>query len=241
MGFIQGNFRPEMPPSRSAASTGCVEELTRSNSNTSSLTAEICKDVSHRPDDCAAWTDERHNLYLNHLELSFVKQLHQSKALLMQCSDQHQMDINLSKKRLIDVRISSEQLTVFQNGCLQRIDYEKAEPLSHTSADSHIAVKSQLVSRFRHRGMLFSKGRHGKGIIPHGLATCSHHLSANSTYYGDLTREGTDQNFSDDDSQIKSNFVSQTKRVKTAYVESSSKDQDQIVPSRNSPPTDHIN
>ncbi|EPS68029.1 hypothetical protein M569_06747, partial [Genlisea aurea] len=29
-------------------------------------------------DDSAAWTDEKHSMYLEHLEVSFVKQLHKS-------------------------------------------------------------------------------------------------------------------------------------------------------------------
>lgn len=35
------------------------------------------------------WTDEKHSLYLEHLEASFVKQLHQAIGFLPQCSNQN--------------------------------------------------------------------------------------------------------------------------------------------------------
>ncbi|XP_051132834.1 uncharacterized protein LOC127252618 isoform X2 [Andrographis paniculata] len=44
---------------------------------------QSCGDIAHceEKDDNINWTDEKHCLYLEHLEVSFVKQLHQSMGL----------------------------------------------------------------------------------------------------------------------------------------------------------------
>lgn len=43
------------------------------------------------------WTDEKHSIYLEHLEVSFVKQLHQSISLLEKCSDQDEGERSISR------------------------------------------------------------------------------------------------------------------------------------------------
>ncbi|KAK6120971.1 hypothetical protein DH2020_045281 [Rehmannia glutinosa] len=92
MRFMEGHCRPETHPPPSSAEIGFAKELSRWNSDASTLTAENCENVMHRsgnvkPNDRTTWTDEKHSLYLEHLEVSFVKQLHQSMGLLAQCSD----------------------------------------------------------------------------------------------------------------------------------------------------------
>ncbi|KAI3445980.1 hypothetical protein Pfo_002645 [Paulownia fortunei] len=248
---MEGNCRRESPHPPwlpSAANIGCNQELTRSNSDASSLTAENCKDTFRRsanvtPDDRTRWTDEKHNLYLHHLEVSFVKQLHQSKCLLAQCSEQNQGGINMSQKRLINVENASEQFNVLRNGCWQKINCVGGEPLSSsTSADSCASLKSKSRYKFKRMGMhchppsaempgflkLCSTVESGKGTITHGLATCSLECSSNNPFPGDLfdlKREGTGQNFLDEDNQSTSNFESQAKRLKTALADSSRQDQ----------------
>ncbi|KAL6522573.1 hypothetical protein OROMI_031531 [Orobanche minor] len=146
---MEENFRPEDPhptPLKSPANIGCSRELTRSNSDALSLTAENCKDILRRSlnvspmhfcgmerrinlsslethpeidaicneDDGTAWTNEKHNLYLHQLEVSFVKKLHQSKSLLAHSSVKIQSGTIMSPKRLANATNASEE-----NGCWQ--------------------------------------------------------------------------------------------------------------------------
>ncbi|KAL6514237.1 hypothetical protein OROHE_019224 [Orobanche hederae] len=119
---MEGNFRPEDPhptPLKSPANIGCSRESTQSNSDALSLTAENCKDILRRSlnlssDDGTAWTNEKHNLYLHQLEVSFVKKLHQSKSLLAHSSVKIQSGTIMSPKRLANATNASEE-----NGCWQ--------------------------------------------------------------------------------------------------------------------------
>ncbi|XP_022860723.1 uncharacterized protein LOC111381192 isoform X3 [Olea europaea var. sylvestris] len=63
-------------------------------------------------DDCKAWTNEKHNLYLNHLEVSFVKQLNQSMGFLAQCSKQNKSENSVSQNRASSVHNASKQLSI---------------------------------------------------------------------------------------------------------------------------------
>ncbi|KAK6136907.1 hypothetical protein DH2020_029352 [Rehmannia glutinosa] len=225
---MEGNCRPKTPSPPllpSAANIGCSHELTPSSWDASSLTAENCKDVLRCSanvalDDRTAWTNEKHNSYLHHLEASFVKQLHQSKCLLAQCSDQNQRDINIFQKQLTNVKNASEQFNVLRNGYWQKINCSRGELLcgSTSSDSSEIPDFRELCTTVKHR----------KRTISHGLATCSRECSSNDPYLGnlfDLQREGTGQNFLDEDNQNTSNFESQAKRLKTTLAETSLQDQ----------------
>ncbi|KAI3448109.1 hypothetical protein Pfo_004774 [Paulownia fortunei] len=182
-------------------------------------------------DDCTTWTDEKHGLYLEHLEVSFVKQLHQSMGLLAQCSEQNKRDKNISQLRPINVHIASEQY-----GCWEKINFKRGDPLSHVSPDSHNPLKSPWVYRLKRTGMhcpppsadmpdfltLCGTQNPRKVITSHGLETCPQQISASSQYHGDfndLMREGTGQNFVDEDNQNKSNTKSRVKRLKTALAD----------------------
>ncbi|KAG8368379.1 hypothetical protein BUALT_Bualt15G0039400 [Buddleja alternifolia] len=153
---MEANRRLEAPPP-TAARIGGDGELARSNSDASALTAGNCKDVLRccekvTPVDCTTWTDEKHNLYLNDLEVSFVKQLHQSKGWFAQCSEQEQIDMNISQKQLMNVHNATKQFTVLRNGHWQKLKYERNGPLSSTSADSLNPLKSPPTYPFKRRG-----------------------------------------------------------------------------------------
>ncbi|KAK4424195.1 hypothetical protein Salat_1612900 [Sesamum alatum] len=254
---MEGNCRSEATPR--SADAGCAEEMNRSSSDASALTAENCKDILHpsldaRLDDSTTWTDEKHSLYLEHLEVSFVKHLHQSMGLLAPYSEQNKRDKDISQLRTIDVCNTFEQFPVLQYGCQEKINCKGGDPRSQASADSHAPLKRPGAYRFKRMGMLCppistdipelltvcGTEIRRKGIISHshGSETCSHHFSAGSRFHGDsygLMREGTGQNFVDEDNQYKSNPKSGAKRLKTALTDSCS--HDQIVPSRNRPTT----
>ncbi|KAH6794035.1 fucosyltransferase 12 [Perilla frutescens var. hirtella] len=188
------------------ADTDCNHHLTRSDSDASSLTAENCKYVFRRSENVSqaestTWTNEKHNSYLYHLEMSFVEQLYQSKFVLAQCSGKNLRDKNISRKQLINLNKSSEQ-----NGCLQQINCVPDESTpSSTSADSNASLESKKTYLYKHRGMhchpspakvptllkLFSTKKQGKGMTSHGIRTCPHEFSSSNRYNGDsidLTR-----------------------------------------------------
>ncbi|GER42186.1 cold regulated gene 27 [Striga asiatica] len=249
---VEEDFRPEAlrRPLPSEADVACDRELTRSRSGASSFTAEDCKAVVRSsedvaPDDGTAWTDEKHNLYLHDLEVSFAEQLYHSKALLWQCSDQNLRDVNISQKRLADVKNASEQFKVLQNNCLRKTSYVKGGPLfGSSSADLSTPFTSTRGYNLKNNCYLpsaewaasrdvWSALKHLKGTISHRLGTCSQEYSSSDQYLGDsfdLQREGTGQNFPDEGT---SNFEPQAKRSKNAVAESSL--QDQIVPSSKCP------
>ncbi|KAL7125288.1 hypothetical protein ABFS83_14G107900 [Erythranthe nasuta] len=199
---MEGDFRSEAPPPPSV-DVGCSVELNLSKSGASALTAENREDL-HRPanGDHTIWTEEMHCLYLENLEASFVKQLHQSMRLLSQRSDRNKREGNISQVRPTNVHNASEKLTVVRSGCGEKINCKRGYPPSRISSDS--------------RGVctIPSAENQGKVVESRVLKTCSQKVSASSQCRGDLynsTREGTGQNFVDEDSHSK--FVTET-RVK---------------------------
>ncbi|CAA0807528.1 Unknown protein [Striga hermonthica] len=205
---MEGGLRPETPhrPPPQEADVGCDGELNRSRSDASSLSGENCRAVVRissdtTPVDGTAWTNEKHNLYLHHLELSFVKQLHYSKALEAQCSDQNQGDSNISHKWLTHVKNAPEQFKVLQKGCWQKINHVKGEPLSGSSpADLLTSLKSKQVYNFKHMRNNFclpsakmadslegwTALKHVEGTKSHRLMTFSQECSSSDPYLGDL-------------------------------------------------------
>ncbi|KAL9141497.1 hypothetical protein ABFS82_14G108500 [Erythranthe guttata] len=204
---MEGDFRSEAPPS---VDVGCSVELNRSKSGASALTAENREDL-HRPaNGDQTWTEEKHCLYLENLEASFVKQLHQSMRLRSQRSDRNKRDGNISQVRPTNVHNASEKLSVVRSGCGEKINCKRGYPPSRVSADSPEVCT------------LPSTENHGKVVESCVLKTCSQKISASSQYGGDLynsTREGTGQNFVDEDSQSKFVTETQVKRLKRALVD----------------------
>ncbi|KAL0365393.1 UNVERIFIED_CONTAM: Cold-regulated protein 28 [Sesamum angustifolium] len=235
---MEGNLRPGTPHPLPAGNVGRDYELTRSNSDASVLTAENGKDIlccsaNAVPDDCSAWTDEKHNLYLHRLEVSFVEQLKQSKNLLAQFLVENQRHTNISEKQLTNMSNAFEKFNVLWNGGWQKINCVIGEPFSSSvSADSRTPIKSKGICNFKHMRVhyppssaempeftkLCSREKHGKRIISHGFLTCSQQFSSGNPYQGDLfdlKKEGMGQNFLDEDNQNISNSGSRAKRLRT--------------------------
>ncbi|CAA2964410.1 Hypothetical predicted protein [Olea europaea subsp. europaea] len=259
-------------PGVSEVTVSCVNELTRSNSDLPSLIAENYEDVIRGSanatpldrgldeenkgdscsgegrkndflmDDCKAWTNEKHNLYLNHLEVSFVKQLNQSMGFLAQCSKQNKSENSVSQNRASSVHNASKQ-----------INYESGQPLLHASTDSHGTLKSPRIYGSRKMSkqhpfpsadikespklQIMDEHLIRKRVSYQGLATCSQQLLSGDLYRNDpfeFLTEGTGQNFIDEGCQTNHpNISSQAKRLKSALVDSS--DHNQIVPCRKFP------
>ncbi|KAL0412546.1 UNVERIFIED_CONTAM: hypothetical protein Sradi_1456300 [Sesamum radiatum] len=153
---MEGNFMSAAPPR--PVDVGCAEELNRSSSDVSALTAENCKDILHpssdaRLDDSATWTDEKHSLYLEYLEVSFVKHLHQSMGLLAPHSEQNKRGKDISQLRTVNVHNTFEQSPVLHYGCQEKVNCKGGDPVSHASADSHAPLKRPGAYRFKRMGM----------------------------------------------------------------------------------------
>ncbi|XP_042050388.1 uncharacterized protein LOC121795823 isoform X2 [Salvia splendens] len=169
------------------------------------------------------WTDHKHSLFLQHLELSFVKQLHQSISLL----DQDEEEINTSLIDQINVHNTTSKHTfnanisfcyfdyicnsiddiyMFQlagrlHGC-SKIKCNRGYPLSHVSVDSIGHSKRPTVSAHTPEPWTLCKAENvGEVVKPN----CDLH---------DSQREGTGQNFVDEDNQSNSDTEYRVKRTK---------------------------
>ncbi|XP_042012467.1 uncharacterized protein LOC121760941 [Salvia splendens] len=132
------------------------------------------------------WTDQKHSLFLQHLELSFVKQLHQSISLLDQ-------DVEEKSTTLIDHINLAGRL----HGCW-KIKCNRGHPLSHVSVDSIGHSKRPTVSAHAPEPW--------KVVKPN----CDLH---------DSQREGTGQNFVDENNQSNSDTEYRVKRTKTMLAD----------------------
>ncbi|XP_041992849.1 cold-regulated protein 28-like [Salvia splendens] len=141
------------------------------------------------------WTDEKHSIYLEHLELSFVKQLHQSISLLEKCSDQDEGERSISR---------IDHINDAQHGCCKKIKCNRGYPLSNVSVDSVGHTESQRLYRNKRIGM--------KRPAASARHTCSSHQNSAGTRYCDSEREGTGQNFVDEQHELNSDTA---KRMKT--------------------------
>ncbi|KAG6432948.1 hypothetical protein SASPL_104543 [Salvia splendens] len=133
----------------------------------------ILVDESRWMDDSTMWTDQKHSLFLQHLELSFVKQLHQSISLL------------------------DQDLAGRLHGCW-KIKCNRGHPLSHVSVDSIGHSKRPTVSAHAPEPW--------KVVKPN----CDLH---------DSQREGTGQNFVDENNQSNSDTEYRVKRTKTMLAD----------------------
>ncbi|KAI8532808.1 hypothetical protein RHMOL_Rhmol11G0243300 [Rhododendron molle] len=226
---MEEDSRPAPPDL--AAAEACGNELTRTDSGSSSVTVDISKDLVRtknvaRPS--TAWTNAKHNSYLASLEASFVKELHQSLGLLSSHSEY------------------SDHFTVLQDGFSRRINFERSQPLPYNAAGSHFVKESSWMQRFRcsgkHNNMSVNlqecstfcseemlSGR--KRIFTHRLSIsgrpCVCHESQQDAV-GNIA-EVSDQNFVNEDQEEKSLSLSRPKRLKMDAADSSTNDQ--IVPS----------
>ncbi|KAK9287310.1 hypothetical protein L1049_015723 [Liquidambar formosana] len=125
------NLRQNIPsPSPDLESMeGCRSELTRANSEDSSASKDnSSKHFSHRNGIATSgqstdWTDEKHSLYLDSLEASFVNQLHHSMGFLASHSQEKMWDPNSSRKQPAKTRNSSDEFTVLRGGCWQKLKF----------------------------------------------------------------------------------------------------------------------
>lgn len=213
-------------------------EFTRTDSDSSAITLDFSKDAWLRCDyalqgKSTEWTDEKHSMYLDYLEASFVDELYHSTHLG-----------GLGMKKNSQRPYSSDQFLVLGDGGQKKIDYERNEPLFDGTADSHEMVESPFFHHFKcskkgcsvacldpqEHGLLCDNGIHSKGKLTclYESSTSLVQSSVGHKWHQDLvgsTAEFSDQNFVEDNPGGKPSRKSRSKRLKTAATDGSSKHQ----------------
>ncbi|CAB4290499.1 unnamed protein product [Prunus armeniaca] len=217
-------------------------ELTRtiSNSSSSSSFSFTTLDASEELPLCSShatlgasteWTNEKHNLYLDSLETSFVNELYHS----MRLRDWHQQKNARGTRSLQEVSFKTQNSSdqVVQDGCLQKINLRRNESLMESTANSHVTMRSPC------RCHSTLAGKSCTVSSPKTLTLKNLHASARSSeqnlvchqdWVGNIT-EVSGQNFVDEDHGGKLSNASKPKRLKRIAADASSNDQ--IVPSEN--------
>ncbi|XVF67581.1 hypothetical protein PTKIN_Ptkin10aG0132400 [Pterospermum kingtungense] len=222
------NLRRNFPfPIPSSDPQACVTELTRTNSDSSgSGLSFIDPTANARPGQDMVWTNEKHNSYLEFLEASFVEQLHCSWSM-RGCHPQKEMwELCPTPQLFARAHNSSHQFSVLKDGCCQKTNYERNDPLLESTADSSDILGSpslhQSTSTCKNTSATFSVPR--ETVLPNdGIF-----LRSNTNLAG-CTTEVSDQNFVDEDQREKTGCASGAKRLKKkAMLDSSSNSQ--VVP-----------
>ncbi|XP_057966286.1 cold-regulated protein 27 [Malania oleifera] len=248
---MEANLEQDVtPPAPDLGETeDCRTELGRTSSVSSSLTIDnlnrgFPQNENARPGWSTEWTDEKHNSYLNSLEATFVNELHRSMGLLAWCSQEPN-----SYQLSADTPNSSHQFTVHQDGCWQKINFERNHSPLDGTVDSHVILKSPWVCHFRsigkRRAVTYpylqehcascSEVTHqiGKETLSCAATRRSEQLPASHLCHkvsiGDIA-EVSGQNFIDEDQTERSSNNSVVKRSKTAAADANSKDK--VVPYR---------
>ncbi|KAF3435406.1 hypothetical protein FNV43_RR22495 [Rhamnella rubrinervis] len=190
----------------------------------------------------AEWTDEKHSLYLDSLEASFVNELYHSMHL--GCSSSRKSSWGTySSQELPDKTNNYGKFVVLRDGSWQNINYEREETFLETAADCHgmkespcihpitsLGKRHYVASSDPHEQISYNEGFHLRGklidfSVSEGIS--KHKWQEDSV--GSIT-EVSDQNFVDEDHGAKSSCKSVGKRLKTAGDDASSSDQ--VVPSK---------
>ncbi|GLT47279.1 hypothetical protein SLA2020_209870 [Shorea laevis] len=223
----------------------CMSEFIRTNSDFSGLTVESSRD---RAGDAGlgqsmVWTDEKHNLYLDLLEVSFVKQLHHSMSFCGWHSGEEMQDP--SSQPVAREHNSSDQFVVLQDSCRQKINIERNKTLLDSTADSTDILESPWIHYSASAGehystmsahpqerMVHGKGMHSRSntdLCVSAKISRQHHdcYSCKQSFSGS-SAEASGQNFEDENQGAKTNSVYRAKRLKAATVDGSSSDQ--VVP-----------
>ncbi|XP_077213585.1 cold-regulated protein 27-like isoform X2 [Tasmannia lanceolata] len=99
------------------------------------------------------WTDEKHSLYLNLIEASFVEQLHNYDYRLMdsngwQSRKQKLLDSKSSPSNA-NSRSSSGQFKVLRRGFWEKHNFEKAQTQLDTGNESRVLLANPWIQHFR--------------------------------------------------------------------------------------------
>ncbi|XP_031116791.1 cold-regulated protein 28-like [Ipomoea triloba] len=212
-----------------ASSPSCTDEFTGSTADASFLTAENFRDALHHTanaklGDCTRWTNEKHNLYLDILEASFVKQLYQS-TLLSRCSEQNKNNRNVVKELPAKMDRVFEQFPALQASC-NKNNIERDQPALYTATPSSHAQQLYEADLHKcHKLHSEKKCLQEKRKFPCGLAKRSELHTDLQNSVCSMT-EGSGQNFVDG---CEENTDRKRRKAATGDI-SSHEVHDQIVP-----------
>nr|GLL47305.1 uncharacterized protein LOC109162138 [Ipomoea trifida] len=229
---MEESHRTAPPPGygNPASSPSCTDEFTGSTADASFLTAENFRDALHhtanaRLGDCTRWTNEKHNLYLDILEASFVKQLYQS-TLLSRCSEQNKNNRNVVKELPAKMDRVFEQFPALQASCCNKNNIERDQPALYTATPSSHAQQLYEADLHKcHKLHSEKKCLQEKRKFPCGLAKRSELHTDLQNSVCSMT-EGSGQNFVDG---CEENTDSKRRKAATGDI-SSHEVHDQIVP-----------
>ncbi|EOA17359.1 hypothetical protein CARUB_v10005640mg [Capsella rubella] len=208
------------------ASSESHGESTLSNSLESAVTAETSPShADSKLGECAEWTNEKHNSYLDYLENSFVRQLYSllgggTQRLSRTRDVQSKGTQRLSRTRDVlqsNSHKSTDQFTVLQNGCWQKVNFGKKQAHLETSSES-LFQKNSLRSKPQNSNENYTMGTEAQG----------HVLCREETKHS----EASGQNFIEDDGKEEEKGEVSRKREREANTDDSSLKEDQVVPVR---------
>ncbi|XP_010437687.1 PREDICTED: uncharacterized protein LOC104721413 [Camelina sativa] len=195
-----------------ASSESHQSESTLSNSLESGVTADTSRcDADSKLDECVEWTNEKHNSYLDYLENSFVRQLYSFLGGETQKRLSRTRDVQSNSRK------STDQFTVLQNGCWQKVNFGKK--LAHLEASSEF--RSQ-------KNTLRSKPQNSNGNRTMGTAVQCPRTCHEETKHS----EASGQNFREEEDEEEEKGEVSRKREREANNDDSSLKEDQVVPVR---------
>ncbi|KAF8110369.1 hypothetical protein N665_0085s0094 [Sinapis alba] len=190
-------------------------DSTLSNSPESVLTVETSRGDdadSKKLDECGGWTNEKHNSYLDYLESSFVKQLYSllgGEGVAQKLSRARDMQFNSEKL--------TDQFTVLQKGCRQKVNFGKKRPHLETSS-------RQNPENLNGIGIQVNEEIENSG--DKGFTRTSMRTSLGHKYPAQSTAEASGQNFREEVGEKGCNSrVSRKRRREANYDDSSLNDQ----------------
>lgn len=191
---------PEMAPAPVASfSFG----LTSSDSD-ASLTSDNRHQTANLIPDCCSWTNEKHNMYLDYLEASFVRQLHNTMDSVTWCCDQIAREGNISQRLSANLNKTVKEISSLRDVQYHEINLGEDHPHSHNDelTKTHSQDKNLKINRQR--------------------SSCSEERSAGEFCHHDSigsVTEGTDQNFVDEGCQNYGHGAFRAKKLKMATLE----------------------
>ncbi|KAF6144006.1 hypothetical protein GIB67_017614 [Kingdonia uniflora] len=168
------------------------------------------QDLQMAESPCKEWTNEKHSLFLNFMEASFVKQLHSTKT-----------------------RVSSGQFKVLQKGCWKKLNFGRAD--RENNADEFpICLDNPWIQRFKSIGKDRDVDFQNLQEIDTQCTKFANDSHLRSQDPVCDNEEVSDQNFVDEDHGQEQSSRLWTKRVKLEVADIPTST-DQVVPIRKCP------
>ncbi|KAF5444372.1 hypothetical protein F2P56_036854 [Juglans regia] len=103
--------------------------------------------------DLTEWTDEKHSLYIDSLEASFVTKLQQSMHMHAWHSQANTWgSYSAEEPRSKSTGNSSDLFVVLRDGSWQKINFERNVPLLDSTAYSQVVLRSPWIRHFTSSG-----------------------------------------------------------------------------------------